>query len=336
MAELSAIIVTHNSADEICECLRAAIAACDEVIVVDNASTDDTAARARQFEGVHVIAGRENLGFAGGVNLGVQHARYSTILVMNPDVVLMNHPQPLVTTCHERGYAASAGMLIGEDGVPQRGFAIRRLPTPASLAFEALGLNRVWPRNPVNRRWRAMDLDLFAPQDVEQPAGAFFVFRREVWEALGGFDTRFHPVWFEDVDFCRRLALRGWRIRYLPEVRARHAGGASIRKMRELDREVQWYVSLLRYSAAAFGVFGRLGVAVAVALAAGLRWGWSMLSPHRWSRLPAYPKIGAYALGAATEAVFGRGVRGEVAVSSFDGARASARTKTTDTQPNVP
>lgn len=336
MAELSAIIVTHNSAGEIEDCLEAASATCDEVVVVDNASADDTVARACGFPGVQVIASRENLGFAGGVNLGVRHSRFSTILVMNPDVVLLNHPQPLVAACHLRGYAASAGMLMGEDGVPQRGFTIRRLPTPASLAFEALGLNRVWPRNPVNRRWRAMDLDLFAPQDVEQPAGAFFVFRREVWDALGGFDTRFHPVWFEDVDFCRRLALGGWRVRYLPEVRARHAGSASIRKMRELDREVQWYVSLLKYSAAAFGEFGRLGVAVAVALAAGLRWGWSMLSPRRWPRSPAYPKVGAYALRAATETVFGRGVRGEVAGSSFDGARASARTKTTDTQPNVP
>lgn len=336
MAELSAVIVTYNSAGEIGDCLEAASAACDEVIVVDNASTDDTVARARDFAGVQVIRSRENLGFAGGVNLGVQHARYSTILVLNPDVVLLNHPQPLVTACHERGYAASAGMLLGGNGAPQQGFSIRRLPTPTSLSFEALGLNRVWPDNPVNRRWRAAGVDLFSPQDVEQPAGAFFVFRREIWEALGGFDTRFRPVWFEDVDFCRRITLAGWRIRYLPEVRARHAGAASIRKMGQVDREVQWYVSLLKYSAAAFGVFGRLGVAVAVALAAGLRWWWSLLSPHRWPRLPAYPKIGAHALRAATEAMLGKGVRGEIAGLSFDGARASARTKTTDTQPNVP
>lgn len=336
MAELSAVIVTHNSADVIEDCLEAALAACSEVTVIDNASSDDTVDKARSFDQVQVFSNRENLGFAGGVNQGVQHSRHPTILVLNPDVVLLNNPYPLVEACQNRGYAAAAGMLLGEDGVPQRGFGIRRLPKASSLAFEAIGLNRLLPGNPVNRRWRALDLDPSTPRDVQQPAGAFFAFRREVWEVLGGFDTRFHPVWFEDVDFCRRLALAGWRIRYVPEVRARHSGGHSIRKMERSDREVQWYVSLLRYSATAFGTFGRLGVAAAVALAALLRWCWSVLDRGRWSRLSAYPEIGAKALRAAVEAVLGKGVKGEAAGPPWNGSRAAAHTETTDTQPNVP
>lgn len=329
MAELSAVIVTHNSAGVIGACLEAALATCSEVIVVDNASSDDTVARARAFAGVRVLAQSENLGFAGGVNEGVRRARSETILAMNPDVVLLHNPQPLAAACQQRGYAAAAGMLVGRDGLPQRGFSIRRLPTAASLIFEVLGLNRMLPGNPVNRRWRCLDVDLFAAQDVEQPAGAFLAFRHSAWQALGGFDARFHPVWFEDVDFCRRLSLAGWRIRYVPDVRARHDGGDSIRKMPGGERELQWYVSLLKYSAAAFGTFGRLGVAAAVALAALLRSCWSVIRPGRWPRLPAYPKIAAAAFQAAFEALFRTGVRGE-------GSPSAAETKTTDTQPNVP
>ena len=325
MAELSGVVVTHNSADVIEECLEAAILCCGEVTVVDNASTDDTVAKARAFPGVRVIANRENLGFAGGVNVGVSHSRAATVLVMNPDVVLESQPHPLAEACEAHGYGAAAGMLTGHDGLPQRGFGIRRLPSASSLAFEVLGINRLFPANPVNRRWRALDQDLSAAADVEQPAGALFAFRREAWEALGGFDSRFHPVWFEDVDFCRRLALAGWRVRYVPEVRARHAGGASIRKMAGSDREVHWYVNLLRYSATAFGLSGRLGVAVSVAVAAVLRGGWSILHPGRWPQVPAYPQV-----------VLGKGVKGEAGGAHWNGAATAAHSETTDTQPNVP
>ena len=67
----------------------------------------------------------------------------------------------------------------------------------------------MWPGNPVNRRWRCHDLDLSVAQDVEQPAGACLLVRGSVWQELGGLDERFHPLWFEDVDFCQRLKQRG-------------------------------------------------------------------------------------------------------------------------------
>ena len=64
---------------------------------------------------------------------------------------------------------AAAGKLTGSQGRPQTGFSVRRFPTPLSLSFEVLGLDRIWPANPVNRRYRCLDLNLEAPADVEQP-----------------------------------------------------------------------------------------------------------------------------------------------------------------------
>ena len=101
----------------------------------------------------------------------------------------------------------------------QAGFTLRRLPTPLVLAFEVLLINRLWPGNPANWHYRCYGFDYDEPGEVEQPAGAFLMFRRQVWEQLGGFDERFYPIWFEDVDFCKRIRDHGGRIYYDPRSR---------------------------------------------------------------------------------------------------------------------
>ena len=84
---------------------------------------------------------------------------------------------------------------------------------------------------------------------VEQPAGAFFMFRRREWERLGGFDESFWPVWFEDVDFCARLRSAGFALRYQPAACAVHQGGHSVGAIPLKFREEYWYGSLLKYAA---------------------------------------------------------------------------------------
>jgi GT2 family glycosyltransferase len=104
-------------------------------------------------------------------------------------------------------------------------------------------------------------------QDVDQPAGAFLMVNRKAWEAVGGFDESFHPVWFEDVDFCLRLHRQGYRILYHPGAIARHIGGHSTTRMNGRLRQLCWYESLLRYAAKQFPPVGRRAVAAAVMLA---------------------------------------------------------------------
>jgi len=234
------------------------------VTVVDNASTDLTAEYARKRPGVKVIANRENRGFAGAANQGFQTTDADPILLLNPDVRLRTSLTPLIEACLEHGLAA--GQLTGPDGRVKAGFTIRRFPTPASLAFELLGINRLWPGNPVNRRYRYSDRDLNLEGPVEQPAGAFLMMRREVWEHLGGFDESFHPVWFEDVDLCQRAAEVGYRVEYVSRVRAEHLGGHSVRKLSSSSMEVYWYDSLLRYGAKHFRPWPYRGVCLAAVL----------------------------------------------------------------------
>mgnify|MGYP000943001644 CR=1 FL=1 len=226
MRGVTAIIVTYNSEQEIGACLDALQNECSGTIVVDNASEDATLAEVRRRPWVTVVAQSENLGFAGAVNAGARLATGTHLLLMNPDAVLTAPLDPLVAACSQHGIAA--GALTDADGRIQAGFTVRSLPTPAALVFECLGLNRFWPSNPVNRRYRRLDADLTKAAFVEQPAGAFLMIRRDVFDKLGGFDERFWPVWFEDVDFCRRALDRGYRIVYEPKSAVYHQKGATL------------------------------------------------------------------------------------------------------------
>jgi N-acetylglucosaminyl-diphospho-decaprenol L-rhamnosyltransferase len=134
-----------------------------------------------------------------------------------------------------------------------------------------LGLNRFWPSNAVNRRYRYLDRDLNRGGPVEQPAGAFLLFRRDVWQRLGGLDEGFSPVWFEDVDFCLRATQAGYRIEYVPQVEAEHEGGHSVGQVNRGCRLQYWCASLIRYAAKHYGSPAYRGVCLAVVLTSGPR-----------------------------------------------------------------
>ena len=252
MEDISAIVVTHNSEAEVGACLDA-LRGCGQTLVVDNASSDGTVAQATRRSWVEVIANADNRGFAAAVNQGARIALGRYLLILNPDAVLATGCDELMAACEESGIAA--GCLTNEDGTPQTGFVVRRLPTVASLTFECLGLNAIWPGNPVNVRYRCLDLDLSLPCRVEQPAGAFLMVRRDVYTSLGGFDERFWPIWFEDVDFCHRALSSGYSIEYRPAARARHSGGHSILSVEPKLKRIYWYGSLLRYVSKHYGYF---------------------------------------------------------------------------------
>lgn len=262
MTDVSVVIVTYQSAGVIGRCAASCLGTAREVIVVDNASQDGTAEVVRGQAGVTLIANGENRGFAGGVNQGVKAAGSDVILLLNPDAELVGGLDALREAALR--YGAAAGRLVDESGAYQKGFGVRRLPTPVSLSLEVLGVNRLFPRNRWNRRYRCLDEAENEARLVEQPAGAFLAFRREIWEQLGGFDERFHPAWFEDVDFCKRLLDNGFSIRYEPAASARHEGGHAARQLDWSTRERYWYGSLLKYAGKQFSRTGLAVVSLAV------------------------------------------------------------------------
>jgi GT2 family glycosyltransferase len=281
-SRVAVVIVTHNSAAHIGPCLAAVrghVLQTDgagdaaEVIVVDNASSD-TGCEIVETEApfAKLIRNRGNRGFAAAVNQGVRASTSPLVLLLNPDAELETGLDGLVRAFDSPQIGAAGGKLIDLAGNWQRGFNVRSFPTLAALLMEVLLVNRIWPGNPANRRYRLLDFDPQREQDVDQPAGAFLMFRREIWEQLGGLDEDFHPVWFEDVDFCLRIRQHGQRIRFVPATVARHAGGHSVLAAAVQFRQLAWYGSFLRFCNKQFPAGAARILRAATAVGLCMRW----------------------------------------------------------------
>ena len=301
MNQTGVVVVTYNSADVIGRCLDSCAGL--PVVVIDNASSDATRDLVQQRPSVQLISNASNRGFAAAVNQGVAALETQLILLLNPDAVLETPINPMAEACVREGVGAAGGRLIDESGNVQSGFTLRRFPTPAALIFEALGINRMLPWNPVNRLYRCLDMDLDKPAEADQPPGAFLMFRREVWQRLGGFDTQFQPLWFEDVDFCKRARDLGLKIRYVPQVIARHRGGHSIAELDWGCRQVYWYVSLLRYASKHFRPYAYRGVSAAVVLGSIFR---AVIEMVRWRSARPLKVYGTVAKIAGRSLISGR------------------------------
>jgi GT2 family glycosyltransferase len=115
--------------------------------------------------------------------------------------------------------------------------------------------------------------------------------RKAAWELIGGFDEGFRPVWFEDVDFCKRLRQEGLRIVYVPSAVARHRGGHSANKVTWASRQIYWYGSLLRYAAKHFPASSRRIVSIAVAVACIPRMIAAVLLQRTLTPVTVYSKV---------------------------------------------
>jgi len=289
MSRTGVVVVTYNSGEVVGPCLDSCAGM--PIVVVDNASADNTIEQVRRHPDVHLIANPVNLGFAAAANLGVTALGTDFVLLLNPDVQLRTPINALIEACLQPGAGLATGKLLDGSGVVQRGFNVRRFPSALTLTFEVLGLNRVFPKNPVNRRYRCLNFDPTVPAEIEQPPGAFVMFRREVWDRLGGFDVQFHPLWFEDVDFCKRAYELGFKILYVPSAVATHSGGHSIAKLSWCSREVYWYASLLRYASKHFRHYALPVLSAAVMLGSAVRMVAGMIQRRSLKPISVYAKV---------------------------------------------
>ncbi len=213
------------------------------VVVVDNASRDGTAdaVRARFGNGVVVVANQRNLGFGAAANLGAARVPEAAwILVLNADTELT--PGALSSLVAEgeahRDAAILGPTIVGDDGRPQ--LSVRGHPTRLALLHQhtALRFLRIGAR--------AYSVYRTPPSSEEFVVmGAAMLVRGRDFLELGGFDPRYF-LYFEDADLCRRAALAGRGVRFVPAATVRHAGGSSADHDRE--RALTWYfVSLLTY-----------------------------------------------------------------------------------------
>jgi hypothetical protein len=243
------IIVTFQNAGEIAACLRSLIAAEPQrrvfLFLIDNASTDATRQIIKatindlpkpRFR-VDLILNDENLGFTRAVNQGLQRyfaasdAKDAPVLFLNPDTVA---PADSLALLLEKLYVfpdagVIAPQLVHTDGRIQS--SCRRFPRQWDLFCELSGLSRLFPNSPHLNRWKMGDFDHQHAMEVDQPQGACLLAKPEVVQQVGKWDERF-PIFFSDVDWCRRAKEKGWKIRFEPAVQVMHAQGVSVRQVR--------------------------------------------------------------------------------------------------------
>lgn len=262
--DVSVLIVTWNSERWVSACVDALPDACGalswEVVVVDNGSVDESAAvaSARVAGNGRVIRLPVNRGFAGGVNAAMDVASGRWMLLLNPDCVLDpgSVERLVAATEADPDACGAAPRLRGADGSSQSRFQFRRLPTPGALAAELLFLDKLAPWNPATARYRCRDRDFSLPGEVEQPAFAAVLLRALVARRVGALDERFHPAWFDDVDYCRRIRGAGYRFLVAPDATGVHAGGASLETLHRGAFAIIWYENMYRYAAKWFSPRG--------------------------------------------------------------------------------
>lgn len=225
---LSIVIVNYNGLRFLDECI-ASIAAhvqCShEVIIVDNASADDSVAYIeRNFPHVHLIRSAVNTGFTGGNNIGVRAARGELVLLLNNDTKLLTPIDAAVEAFQDASLGALGVHLFYGDGRNQPSVGYEH--TPARIVLSWVGLPSVAGLPTVFRRTEtSADFYDRSHADVAWVSGAFLLTRRTLWNAIGGLDERYF-MYVEDVDYCKHVQLQGFRVAYLPEVRVCHYEGA--------------------------------------------------------------------------------------------------------------
>ncbi len=244
---LSIVIVNWNTCALLAQCLAsiyANVSGTDfEVIVVDNASQDDSVTMVkRDFPQVRLIENDENVGFTRANNqaMAVSGGRY--ILLLNSDaVVLSGASEGLLALAESHPQAGLVGaQLLNPDGTFQASYTDFPTLWREFLILSGLGRLLYSPHYPSHGPEEGR-----GPRQVDYVEGACLLVRRQVFQEMGGFDEDFF-MYAEEVDWCYRMRQAGWEVWYAPQVRIVHHGGASSRKKRT-SAEAQLYRSRVMF-----------------------------------------------------------------------------------------
>lgn len=224
--KLSIIIVNYKTAPltkALVESLLAQpLPAGTEIIVVDNNSGDDSVAFLRSdFPEITVIDNERNVGLAAGVNRGIEAGRGQYYLILNPDMIaLPGSIESLVKFMDENPTVGMAGgKLISPNGKLQ--YSCYRFYTPKTIFYRRTSLGKTMKGREDTARFLMKDYDHKDVKDVDWLMGACLIVRKQVVKQIGGMDERYF-LYFEDVDWCRRVWEANWRVTYVPQAQFSH------------------------------------------------------------------------------------------------------------------
>jgi len=232
MFDLSIIILNHNAGNFLNDCLDS-ISIADkkklklEIIVADNASSDNSLQALKPHPEVQLINNHGNIGFAAGNNRAVVKSSGRYLLFLNPDTViekdtLLKMVQFMESTPSAGAATCQVNFKNGNlDESCHRGF-----PTPWNSFCHFSGLEKVFPKSRLFSGYNLGYLDKNTVHEIDAGCGAFLIVRREAGESINWWDEDYF-FYGEDLDFCFSLKEKGWKIYYYPFVKIIHYKGIS-------------------------------------------------------------------------------------------------------------
>lgn len=252
--DLSIVIVTWNSGNEIVNCLRSIIDNTDdlnyEIIIVDNDSKDNTVTEIsgiakEKFHRIKLILNKTNTGYTKASNQGILSSAGKHIFLLNPDTeIKKDSVRILLNKLNEDDKAgAIAPQLLNTDGSIQK--SCRKFPTYWDMFCEFTFLSSIFPESTTFSSWKMNYFSHNTETAVEQPMAAALMIKKEVLNKIGNFDENF-KMFFNDVDLCKRIYESGHTIVFYPKSMIIHEKGVSIYKDRIRMINV-WNEDCLKY-----------------------------------------------------------------------------------------
>lgn len=226
--DVSVVIVNYNAGAILLECIASAQQQNGKVVVVDNASVDNSIVALKSaYPAIKLICNERNRGFSVACNQGVKLTDSDYIFFLNPDCVLNSNALQILigALCSAGDVGMVGGLLTNPDGTEQGG-GRRAVPTPWRSFVRAFGLGALGNRYP----GLFSDFSLHKqplpehPVDVEAISGACMLVRRDALEEVGLLDEGYF-MHCEDLDWCMRFRQKGWRILFVPDARMIHHKG---------------------------------------------------------------------------------------------------------------
>lgn len=242
-ADLSIIILNYNTRELLRECLWAVKATEKgdyeiKTIVIDNGSTDASANMVvDNFGWVTLIRSETNLGFAGGNNLGIPHAKGRYILFLNPDTKVFPDTFKIMIEFMDKNPQVGAATCRVELPDGRLDYSCHRgFPTPWNALAYFSGLAKLFPKVKFLTGYTLTHLPLDKAHEIDSGCGAFLIVRRGAGERISWWDEDYY--WYgEDLDFCYRLKQKGWKVMFVPRTKILHHKGAAS-GIKKYSREV--------------------------------------------------------------------------------------------------
>lgn len=268
MASVDIVIVNWNSRDFLRKCIGSVAQANEarpgmihSVVVVDNASTDDSLSGIENLGvPVRMVKNAANVGFSSACNQGAFLGQAQCILFLNPDAMVLPESLQASLDFMDRPDSSSVGIcgvrLVDETGKSARSCA--RFPSPGMFMAKSFGLDKVLPHLFVTHHMS--EWDHMSTRQVDHVIGAYYLIRRPLFEELRGFDERYF-VYLEDLDLSFRANRLGYSSMFIADVCAFHHGGGTSEQV----KATRLFYSLRSRMLYAFKNFGAVqGALVAV------------------------------------------------------------------------